>query len=157
MAPAVDSEDAEIATPDSRWLGKKDRPMHRLGKIPLIDKKVDTIEWSRTELRRLIPEVAKNQALYLHYDGKLTPAVFVEFNTQQAAEAAFRRMTPKKSPHMNPRAISVTPEEVVWKNLRMKKTERRGRKIATTAFITLMIIFWQLLLLLLVLSAISTT
>ncbi|KAE9377429.1 DUF221-domain-containing protein [Stipitochalara longipes BDJ] len=143
-APAADSEDAEIATPGSRWLEKKDRPTHRLGKIPLIGKKVDTIEWSRTELRRLVPEVEKDQAAHLHYEGKLIPAVFIEFNTQQAAEAAFRRMTPRKSPHMNPRAISVTPEEVVWKNLKIKKTERRGRKIATTTFITLMIIFWAI-------------
>jgi hypothetical protein len=45
---------------------------------------------------------------------------------------------------MNPRAISVTPGEVVWKNLKIKKTERRGRKIAATTFITLMIIFWAI-------------
>jgi hypothetical protein len=140
----ADGEDAEIATPGSRWLEKKDRPTHRLGKIPLIGKKVDTIEWSRTELKRLVPEVENSQAAHQHYEGKLLPAVFVEFNTQQAAEAAFRRMTPRKSPHMNPRAISATPEEVVWKNLRIKKTERRGRKIATTTFITLMIIFWAI-------------
>jgi calcium permeable stress-gated cation channel len=143
-APAPDGEDAEIAAPGSRWLEKKDRPTHRLGKIPLIGKKVDTIKWCRTKLRRLVPEVEKDQAAHLHYEGKLIPAVFVEFNTQQAAEAAFRRMTPRKSPHMNPRAISVTPKEVVWKNLRIKKTERRGRKFATTTSIILMIIFWAI-------------
>jgi hypothetical protein len=112
----------------------------------LIGKKVDTIDWSRSELTRLIPEVKKSQTAHQHYEGapKLLPAVFVEFNTQQAAEAAFRRMTPSKSPHMNPAAISVTPREVVWKNLRIKKTERKGRKFATTTFITLMIIFWAI-------------
>jgi hypothetical protein len=143
-SPSADGEDAEIATPGSRWLEKKDRPTHRLGKIPLIGKKVDTIEWSRTELRRLVSEVMKDQAAHVHFEGKLIPAVFIEFNTQQAAEAAFRRMTPRKSPHMNPRAISVTPDEVIWKNLRINKTERRGRKIATTTFIVLMIIFWAI-------------
>jgi hypothetical protein len=110
----------------------------------LIGKKVDTIEWSRSELKRLIPEVEKDQACHLHYDGKLLPAVFVEFSSQQAAEVAFRRMTPKNSPHMNSRAISVTPDEVVWGNLKINKTERRGRKIAATTFITLMIIFWAI-------------
>jgi calcium permeable stress-gated cation channel len=142
--PAADGEDAEIATPGSRWLEEKDRPTHRLGKIPLVGKKVDTIEWSRTELGRLVPEVEKDQVAHLHYEGKLISAVFVEFNTQQAAEASFRRMTPKRSPHMNPQAISVTPEEVVWKNLKMKKIEKRVRKIATTTFITMMIIFWAI-------------
>ncbi|PMD30027.1 DUF221-domain-containing protein [Hyaloscypha variabilis F] len=143
-SPSADGEDAEIATPGSRWLEKKDRPTHRLGKIPLIGKKVDTIEWSRTELRRLVSEVEKDQAAHVHFEGKLIPAVFIEFNTQQAAEAAFRRMAPRKSPHMNPRAISVTPDEVVWKNLKINKIERRGRKIATTTFIVLMIIFWAI-------------
>jgi len=142
--PPVDSEDAEIATPGSRWLEKKDRPTHRPGKIPLIGKKVDTIDWSRSELKRLIPQVEKDQVAHMHYEGKLLPAVFIEFNTLQAAEAAFRRMTPKSSPHMDPRAISVTPGEVVWKNIKIKKTERKARKIAATTFITLMIIFWAI-------------
>jgi hypothetical protein len=62
--PPPDSEDAEMATPNSRWLEKKDRPTHRLGKIPLIGKKVDTIDWSRSELRRLIPEVEKDQVAH---------------------------------------------------------------------------------------------
>jgi hypothetical protein len=142
--PPADSEDAEIATPGSRWLEKEDRPTHRPGKIPLIGKKVDTIDWSRSELKRLIPQVEKDQVAHMHYEGKLLPAVFIEFNTQQAAEAAFRRMTPKSSPHMDPRAISVTPGEVVWKNIKIKKTERKARKIAATTFITLMIIFWAI-------------
>ncbi len=140
----ADSEDAEIATPGSRWLEEKDRPTHRLGKIPLISKKVDTIDWSRSELKRLIPQVEKDQAAHRHYEGKLLPAVFVEFNTQQASEVAFRRMTPKNAPQMNPRAISVTPHEVVWKNLKIKKTDKGGRKVAATTFITLMIIFWAI-------------
>jgi hypothetical protein len=143
-APVADGEDAEIATPGSRWLNKKDRPTHRLGKIPLIGKKVDTIDWSRSELRRLIPEVEKTQIAYQRYEGKLLPSLFVEFNTQQAAEAAFWRMSPKKAPHMDPRAISATPQEIVWKNLRIKKAERRARKFATTTFIVLMIIFWAI-------------
>jgi len=140
----LNAAEAEAALAGSQFMKDKDRPTHRLGKIPLIGKKVDTIEWSRTELKRLVPEVEKSQAAHQQYEGKLLATVFVEFNTQQAAEAAFRRMTPRKSPKMNPRAISVTPSEVVWKNLRINKTERRGRKIATTTFITLMIIFWAI-------------
>ncbi len=68
-APVADGADAEIATPGSRWLEKKDRPTHRLGKIPLIGKQVDTIEWSRSELKRIIPEVEKSQIAHQHYEG----------------------------------------------------------------------------------------
>jgi hypothetical protein len=93
---AVDAADAEPALPGSQWMKKKDRPTHRLGiwKIPFLGKKVDTIDWSRSELKRLNPEVEKNQIKHQHFEWKLLPSVFVEFNTQQAAEAAFRRMTP---------------------------------------------------------------
>lgn len=139
-----DSRDEEAATLASQWMKKKDRPTHRLGKIPLIGKKVDTIEWSRAELKRLVPDVEKSQVTHRKFDGKLLPSVFVEFNTQQAAEAAFRRMSPRKSPKMHPRAIAVRPDEVIWKNLKITKTQRLLRKIGTTTFITLMIIFWAI-------------
>ena len=110
----------------------------------MIGKKLDTIDWTRTELKRLVPEIQKEQLAHQKQDDKLLSTVFVEFNRQQAAETAYRRMTPRKSPHMNPRAISTRPDEVVWKNLRIKKTEWRGRRIATTTFITLMILFWSI-------------
>ena len=142
--PARDATDEEAGAVSSQWLDKKDRPTHRLGKIPLIGKKVDTIDWSRNELKDLVPKVEKEQASHQGFKETLVPAVFVEFTTQQAAESAYRRMTPRKSPHMNPRAVAVKPNEVIWKNLRIKKTERLGREVATTTFITLMIIFWAI-------------
>jgi len=142
-APA-DGADAETAIPGARFMKKKDRPTHRLGKIPLIGKKVDTIDWCRSELKRLVPEVQKDQSAHQKEDAKKLNTIFVEFTTQQAAETAYRRMTPKKAPRMNPRAIAARPDEIVWKNLRIKKTERAGRKFTTTTFIVLMILFWSI-------------
>lgn len=144
VKPTADNGDAEVAIAGSQFMKPKDRPTHRLGKIPLIGKKVDTIDWTRSELKRLAPEVTKDQTAHLKYEGKLLPAVFVEFINQQAAQAAFRRMSPKKAPKMNPRTIDSTPGEIIWKNLRIKKTERLGRKFATNTFLTLMIIFWAI-------------
>ena len=142
-SPAEGSE-AEVALAGSQYQKQKDRPTHRLGKVPLIGKKVDTIEWTRSELKRLVPEVKKDQFTHQKCEGKILPCVFVEFTTQQAAEAAFRRMTPRKAPKMNPRAISATPNEIVWNNLRISKSERMARKFGTTTFIVLMIIFWSI-------------
>ena len=136
--------DVEAGTTHSQWLDKKDRPTHRLGKIPLIGKKVDTIDWARTELGRLVPEVEKTQASFQHHEGKLETAVFVEFVTQQAAEHAYRRMTPKHAPHMAPRAISVAPSQIVWENLGMSKSQRRLRVALTSAFLALMILYWAI-------------
>lgn len=142
-APA-DGADAEVALPGARYMKDGDRPKHRLGKIPLIGKKVDTIEWCRSELGRLVPEVQKEQKLQQAFEGKLLPSVFVEFHTQQAAQAAYRRMTPSKAPHMYPRAINTTPNDIIWNNLSITKSQRKLRKIGTTTFIVLMILFWSI-------------
>ncbi|KAL3420550.1 DUF221 domain-containing protein [Phlyctema vagabunda] len=143
-ASSNESADVESGSVAAKWLDKKDRPTHRTGKFGLIGKKVDTIEWSRSELQRLIPEVEKEQAARHGGAGKAFPSVFVEFTTQAAAEAAYRRMSVKKAPNMDPRAIAVTPGEVIWKNLKMGKKQRQGRMALATTFIVLMIIFWSI-------------
>lgn len=142
-SPVADA-DVEAAVPGARYMKPKDRPTHRLGKIPLIGKKVDTIDWCRTELKRLIPEVQKDQLAHRGANAKVIPAAFVEFSTQQAAELAYRRMSPSRSPKMHPRAISVTPSEIIWKNLKIKRTQWWIRWLATGTIITLMIIFWAI-------------
>ncbi len=144
-ASAPGPRDAEVALPGAEWLRQKDRPTFRPGKIPLIGKKVDTIEWSRIELKRLIPEVEIEQKSHMLFEeGKLLSAVFVEFHTQAAAEAAYRRISKWKEQEMNPRAISVAPSEIVWENLRIKPKERKMRKLVATAFIVALIIFWAI-------------
>jgi hypothetical protein len=142
--PTRDPADEEARALTSEWQKKKDRPTHRLGKIPFIGKKVDTIDWSRSELRTNIPKIETSQAKHLKFEEKLLPAVFVEFTTQQAAEATFRRMSQYKPPKMNARAISVTPSEVIWKNLKFGSSQLKMRKFATTTFIVLLIIFWSI-------------
>lgn len=136
--------DVESATPGSQWLNKKDRPTHKLGKIPFIGKKVDTIEWSRTELGRLIPETEKDQVIHRKDEGKLNPSVFVEFHTQQAANRVFQRMSGRKAPFVNPRTVGSTPKDIVWNNLGMTKTSRMIKASLAAAFIWVMIIFWAI-------------
>lgn len=136
--------DAEAQHPGGQWLQKKDRPTNRTGKIPLIGKKVDTIEWTRSELRRIIPEIQKAQLAHINNEVKLVGSVFVEFTTQQAAQSAYRRMSPRHGPKMNPRAINAKPSEIIWANLKIGKFQRMIRKILTQTFITVMILFWAI-------------
>ncbi|KAG9237312.1 hypothetical protein BJ875DRAFT_165028 [Amylocarpus encephaloides] len=137
-------ENEEVAMAGSRYQREKDRPIQRLGKIPCMGHEVDTIEYTRSELRRLIPEIQKQQAAHQKLDSKILPSIFVEFSTQQAAEGAFRRMNPRKDPRMYPRAISAAPSEVIWGNLRITKKERMLRKLGANTFLTLMIVFWSI-------------
>ncbi|KAI9784856.1 MAG: hypothetical protein M1816_000701 [Peltula sp. TS41687] len=134
---AGDSESGSIA---SRWIPQKKRPTHRL-KF-LIGKKVDTINWCRSELGRLLPEVEKSQSFHRRGEAKRVNSVFVEFYSQSAAQDAVQTLAHHQPLHMAPRYIGIRPGEVIWKNLKIKWWERILRVIVTTAFVTAMIIFW---------------
>ncbi|KAK5696626.1 phosphate metabolism protein 7 [Elasticomyces elasticus] len=126
----------------ARYLKPKQRPTHRLK--PLIGKKVDTIDWCRSELKRLIPEVDTMQASEKAGHGKQGRSVFVEFETLSDAQAAYQSLTHHQALHMAPRFIGMNPNEIIWSNLRIKWWELVVRKLATTAFVVALIIFWSI-------------
>jgi hypothetical protein len=45
---------------------------------------------------------------------------------------------------MEPAAIGVGPDEVIWKNLNITKGERLARTIIANTIITILIIFWSI-------------
>lgn len=107
------SEEASIGEGDSlagRYIQPKERPTHRLK--PLIGKKVDTIDWCRGELKKLIPEVDAEQAKHRAIHAKRLNSVFVEFETTALAQAAYQSLTHHQVLQMAPRFIGMTPEEV---------------------------------------------
>jgi calcium permeable stress-gated cation channel len=135
--------EAESGAAASRWIQPKQRPTHRIGKFGLIGKKVDTINWSRSELQRLIPEIEAEQATHKAGEAKPSAAVFVEFHTQAEAQAAFQegggnQMTLSKAP----RVVGTTPKDVVWTNLAMNTKVRMIRNALTITLVVLTIIFW---------------
>lgn len=81
----VDGESGSVA---ARWIKAADRPTHKLK--PIIGKKVDTINWARSEIERLTPEIEAEQARHRAADAKLVCSVFVEFINQTEAQAAFQ-------------------------------------------------------------------
>lgn len=80
-----DDESGSVA---AKWVQAKDRPTHRLK--PLIGKKVDTINWARSEIERLTPEIEELQAKHRAGDTKLVSSVFVEFYKQADAQLAYQ-------------------------------------------------------------------
>lgn len=125
-----------------RYVSPKDRPTHRL-KF-LIGKKVDTIDWCRAELQKLIPEVEAMQAKHRAGDAKLLNSVFVEFETLVQAQEAFQSLTHHKALQMSPRFSGMTPTEVIWTNLNISWWQRVVRNILVLGFITALIIFWAI-------------
>jgi hypothetical protein len=98
---------------------KKDRPTHRLKVLKFLPfgKKVDTVEWSRDELKRLIPDVSRKQQATRNERSKPQGACFVEFETVQAAYAVFQKSgmknKVKNKVKMTPAEIGTHPDNVV--------------------------------------------
>lgn len=126
----------------ARFLQPKQRPTHRLK--PLIGKKVDTINWCRSELERLIPKIEAAQAKYRAGDAQFLPSCFIEFYRQADAQSAFQSLAHHQGLHMSPRFIGIPPEQVIWKNLKITWQSRVIRGILTTAFVAALIVFWAI-------------
>lgn len=136
--------DAESGSLASRWVPEKKRPTHRLGLLGLVGKKVDTINWCRTELGRLIPAVEAAQGEYRTGKCKKIPSVFIEFYHQADAESAFQVLSHHQALQMTPKYIGITPGEIVWSALKVSWWQRIVRRFAVLAFITALIIFWAI-------------
>ena len=134
--------DTETGSISARYLQPKQRPVHRLK--PLIGKKVDSIDWCRGELQRLIPQVAQMQAAHKKREGKLLGTAFVEFATVHDAQAAYQSLTHHHILHMQPRFTGMTPGEILWNNLNIKWWERVIREIVVIAFVVALIVFWAI-------------
>ena len=138
-AEEVHGESGSVA---ARWVPTKKRPTHRL-KF-LVGKKVDTINWCRSELERLIPKIDSLQNRYREGKGKFIPSVFVEFYSQSEAQSAFQSLSHHQALHMAPRFIGVSPDEVIWKNLDINGASRIVWNGLTISFVVLLIIFWSI-------------
>lgn len=139
-APVVDGESGSVA---ARWLPRNKRPTHRTGLLGLIGKKVDSIDYCRTEIERLSPLIVQEQDDYHAGKPKAGPAVFVEFDTQAAAENAYQSLAHHEGLHMA-RFIGITPSDVVWSSLSLPWWQLVVRRYAVTAFIAALIIFWAI-------------
>jgi len=145
--PADTEAAAESGSAASRWIQPKQRPTHRIGTFGLIGKKVDSINWSRSELERLIPEIEAEQATHSAGEAKLSKVVFVEFHTQEDAQAAFQAGGNKQMALSKyARVVGMTPEDVVWTNLSMNSKVRQVRNAVTIGLVVLTIIYWYFVL-----------
>lgn len=140
VAPA--DLEGESGSAAGRWIEPKERPTHRL-KF-LIGKKVDTINWCREELARLTPEIEKQQTEHYAGDGKPVGAVFVEFQTQAEAQAAYQSTIHHQPLRMAPRFIGMSPLETIWSNLRITWWMRLLKRTLALTLVILLLIFWAI-------------
>lgn len=129
----VDDERAHVE------VNKKDRPTHRL-KF-LIGKKVDTIDWARPEIQSLNEKIAHEADKARN--AEKVPAVFVEFETLEYAQAALRQVRKMKKCKLTPKVLSVQPDDVIWNNLTNSAAKNKITSALATTFVVLLVIFWS--------------
>lgn len=168
----IDTERNDV----DHFVPRNKRPSHRLPplsflpfSLPLIGKKVDSIEWARSEIadtsaaldegrRALTTDVDRSSAIAppetsnpdsmkpLHEAQSFPPhnAAFILFNNQLAAHLAVQALTHHKPYRMAARYTNVAPQDVIWSNLGMNPYEARGRKAISWAATAALIIFWAI-------------
>ena len=127
------------------YLPAQARPSHR----PIANylRSRDTIGWTRRRLKELnrdIAQIRKRLRSPNSQTGDFIGSAFVEFDSQEAAQAAHQVIAHHQPLHMAPRLLGVRPDEVVWSALRMKWWERIIRRFGILGFIVAAIIFWSI-------------
>ncbi|CAD6892990.1 unnamed protein product [Tilletia laevis] len=140
----VDVEASE--DPIDKYLTTKERPSHRLGKVPCIGKKVDTIQWCREEIARLNKVIGDKRAAVSTDYKKYPPrnAAFILFKTQIAAQFAVNAQAHHLPYRMYERYMGAHPNDIVWSNLNMNPYEKRIRTAIGWAFTLGLVLFWTI-------------
>ncbi|CAH0057794.1 unnamed protein product [Clonostachys solani] len=130
----------------AQYMGADMRPHHR--PIGNYLRRVDTIRWTRVRLIELNQRIAKvRKQLRRGGDDKKSttwPAVFVEFDTQEAAQAAHQVVAHHQPLHMAPRLMGIRPDDIVWSSLRMNWLERIVRRFLILGLVIAAVIFWSI-------------
>jgi len=126
----------------AQWIPYSWRPVHR----PLANygRRVDTIKWSRNQLKAMAPKISKLRREFKKKQGRPIAAVFVEFDSQANAQSAYQTLAHHRANHMVPDIVGVRPQEVVWESLQLRWWERIIRRFAIKAAIAATVIFWSL-------------
>lgn len=129
----------------AQYLPAEARPYHR--PIANYGRRIDTIRWTRRRLLELNRDIAQMRKRLKSPHCKTSntlAAAFVEFDTQESAQAAHQIVAHHQPLHMAPRLLGVRPDEVVWDVLRMRWWERIIRRFAILGLIIAAIIFWSI-------------
>ena len=157
----VQSGDISLA---DRLVPRDQRPTHRLPLgflpfgLPLVSKKVDSIDWAKEEIERTNEELNRMQKVLAKEVNSTTKSsrlfnmslremveelnkqtypplnsAFILFNNQMAAHMAAQILTHHEPYRMGKKYIDVSPEDVVWSNLSMNPYEAQVRTLISYA------------------------
>ncbi|CZT13766.1 hypothetical protein WAI453_011646 [Rhynchosporium graminicola] len=126
----------------AQWIPASQRPTHR--PIANYGRSVDTIKWTRNQLKKMAPEISKLRRDYRKGKPRPIPAAFVEFQTQSDAQMAYQTLAHHRANHMKAEIVGIVPEEIVWNSMYFPWWQRIIRRFLIQAVVVFMVIFWAL-------------
>ncbi|EIT78590.1 hypothetical protein BDV35DRAFT_347459 [Aspergillus flavus] len=131
-----------------KYIRPKDRDTMRLPifglswmpSLPLIGKKVDTIDYCRKEVARLNLEIEVDQQTPEKFP--LMNSAFIQFNHQVAAHMACQAVSHHVPKQMAPRIVEISPDDVIWDNMSIRWWERYLRTFGIMAIVCAMVVGW---------------
>ncbi|KAJ6789220.1 hypothetical protein PWT90_05830 [Aphanocladium album] len=123
------------------WIKTTQRPHHR--PIGNFLRRVDTIRWTRNRLRELNLLIFKTRRVVRRGEAGAVSAAFIEFDTQENAQAAQQILAHHRPLQMSVRLLGIRPDEVIWSSLRMKWWELIARRTGILALVLAAIVFWS--------------
>ncbi|PGH12545.1 hypothetical protein AJ80_06706 [Polytolypa hystricis UAMH7299] len=108
--------------------------------LPLMGKKVDSIDYCRKEVARLNLEIELDQQSPEKFP--LMNSAFIQFNHQVAAHMACQSVSHHLPKQMAPRLVEISPDDVIWDNMSIKWWERYLRTFAVIVIVCAMVIGW---------------
>ncbi|KAJ9213141.1 hypothetical protein DTO166G4_5299 [Paecilomyces variotii] len=142
-------EDGDYGEPLwKKYIKEKDRETMRLPifglswmpSLPLVGKKVDTINYCRKEVARLNLEIEMDQQEPEKFP--LMNSAFIQFNHQVAAHMACQAVSHHIPKQMAPRIVEISPDDVIWDNMSIKWWERYLRTFGVIIIVCAMVVGW---------------
>ncbi|KAI8090007.1 uncharacterized protein BX664DRAFT_365743 [Halteromyces radiatus] len=127
---------------------KKLRPTHRVKPgfmpfgLPLVGRKVDSIDYYNKEIARLNEEIQAKQRDIPNR--KQRNSAFIEFHYQSAAQMAAQTLIHHTELQMSPRYVQIAPSDIIWDNMNIKSFERLIRRMISISVTTAIVIFWAI-------------
>ncbi|CRG84611.1 putative protein RSN1 [Talaromyces islandicus] len=151
--PVAYNEDYENECGEPLWqkyIRQKDRETMRLPlfgftwmpSLPLIGKKVDTIDYCRKEVARLNVEIEIDQQHPERFP--LMNSAFIQFNHQVAAHMACQAVSHHVPKQMAPRVVEISPDDVIWDNMSIRWWERYLRSGGIIIVVCGMVVGWAI-------------
>jgi len=123
-------------------LRKSFRPTHSPNTLPT-GKQVDSIDYYRSEIKEKESEIERTRESNATADSHNgAAAVFVEFQSQAAAQRAHQQVASVEIFALTPRFSGIKPGEVIWKNLTMPPARRISQAGMANALVAATIVFW---------------